>query len=326
MTKVLSITNQKGGVGKTTTTANLAFAFANEGKKVLVIDLDSQASLTNYLNIGLDENDEYCGIYELFVHQLRPDDVEIDTTLSNGMLFREVLDRCVHRPVYMDPDLQYIDGEKRVVRVPKEFGFDLIPSHLALADFALEIGQLDEDHRKQNIYRLYYLIKNIIAERPYYDYILIDCNPSLEMITLNAITAAVDGVLIPTNLDLMSTRGVGNLINTIVKVQKSLMISSNYQQYHMGVVGVILNLFSERRTIDRELKIDLNRFYPFRIFENGIPESTDAKKAVRSGVLYSQYNKKAKEAYKQLATEIEEQLDIMEKEGPKIQFFTPREE
>ena len=135
--------------------------------------------------------------------------------------------------------------------------------------------------------------------------------------------ASVNGVIIPTNMDLMSTRGVGNLITVIVQAQKKLK-KSGIQ--HMGVVGIVLNLYSDWRIIDKEIKIDINRFFPFKIFDNTIPESTDAKKAVRSGVLYSMWNKKAEKAYEKLASEIEKHIEQMEKDGPKILMIGQAEE
>ena len=135
---------------------------------------------------------------------------------------------------------------------------------------------------------------------------------------MNAITAAVDGVLIPTNLDLMSTRGVGNLINKIADVQETLARVTNGSVLHMGVIGVILNLFRASRVVDQKIATDLDRFYPFKIFEAAIPESTSAKSAVFAGRLYSQVYKKANTAYQELAKEIEIKLAEMEEEGPMV--------
>ena len=316
-TKVIAVTNQKGGVGKTTTTANLAYALAKKGYDVLAIDFDSQASLTNLLNVGIGQDEEYCGIYELMIHQLR--DIEEDEFPELvGLSFEEMCERCICRPSYNIREMQEVDGKRRVMDVPKEFGFDLLPSHLNLSDYELEIGNMPEFDRRGNGFRLFNVVQKIIKWHEY-DYILIDCNPSLGVMAMNAITAAVDGVLIPTNLDLMSTRGVGNLINKIADVQEALFRASRGQIRHMGVIGVILNLYAERRTVDKTIQNDLNRFYPFKIFESTIPESVNAKKAVFAGVLYSQTYKKAENAYLSLCDEIIEKMSEMENEGQKIQ-------
>jgi len=322
-TRVIAVTNQKGGVGKTTTTANIAYALSKKGRDVLLIDFDSQASLTNYLNVGIKEDDSYYGIYEMLLSEYReiePEEderlSEIDSSTDEG--FAELCELCVCRPTYFDREMVVEDGVKKVVDVPCEFGFDLIPSHLNLSDYELEISTLRGKSASANGYRLYNLINKIIRWHEY-DYILIDCNPSLGVMAMNAITAAKDGVLIPTNLDLMSTRGVTNLINKIVDVQEVLLKVTNGEVKHMGVIGVILNLYSERRTVDRTIQNDLSRFYPFKIFDTTIPESVNAKKALFAGVLYSQMYKKAEEAYADLAAEMEEKIDEMQKEGQKIQ-------
>ena len=317
MSKVIAIINQKGGVGKTTTTANLAYAFSQKGRDVLVIDFDSQASLTNYLNVGLSEEDSnYYGIYEMLIKDLRGDDLD-DEELA-GMDFEELMDRCIMRPSYLVKEARTVDGKKKAVDVEKEFGFDLLPSHLILSDYELEISNLPERKRGGNAFRLYNLVQKILAKHPY-DYVFIDCNPSLGVMAMMAMVAATDGLIIPTNLDLMSTRGVKNLISRVTETQLMLQESTGGRLQHMGVIGIVLNLYSEKRVVDKTIETDLNRFYPYKIFESHIPESTQAKRALFAGVLYSQMYKKAEEAYSDLASEIELQLRSMEETGPVIQ-------
>ena len=316
-TKVIAVTNQKGGVGKTTTTANVAYALAQKGFDVLCIDFDSQASLTNYLNVGLGESEQYYGIYEMMLSQLRPDDMPEAADLE-GLSFAQLCEKCICRPTYLVREMANIDGVKKVVDVPKEFGFDLLPSSLNLSDYELEISNLRDRERAGNAFRLYNLVQRI-SDCHEYDYILIDCNPSLGVMAINAITAASDGVLIPTNLDLMSTRGVRNLINKIADVQEALLKATDGSVKHMGVIGVILNLYAERRTVDKTIQNDLTRFYPFKIFDTCIPESVNAKKAVFAGVLYSQMYKKAEKAYSDLTDEIIEKMEQMKEEGQQIQ-------
>ena len=313
MSKIIAITNQKGGVGKTTTTANLGYAFSKMGRDVLLIDFDSQASLTNYLNVGTNADKDYRGIYEMMIKELRPNDIPEDEELRT-MGFAQLCKACITRPVFLTPK----PTSEGLKDVPEEFGFDLLPAHFNLADYELEISNLPEDMRRGNGFRLYNLVQKILAWHAY-DYVLIDCNPSLGVMAMNAITAAVDGVLIPTNLDLMSTRGVGNLINKIADVQEALARITQGRVLHMGVIGVILNLFRASRVVDQKIATDLNRFYPFKIFESSIPESTTAKSAVFAGRLYSQVYKKAGTAYLDLAKEIEEKIAEMETEGPMVQ-------
>lgn len=320
MTKTFAVINQKGGVGKTTTTANLAYAFSRKGKKVLAIDFDSQASLTNCLNIGLREDETYYGIYEMMLCNLRKIQPYEDEFLSS-CTFEELCDACICRPTYIGRTTKLINNLKRVVDEETEFGYDLLPSHIALADYELE---LTRSNRRDDGFRLYNVIQQIKAIRDY-DYILIDCPPSLGIMSMNAIAAATDGILIPTNLDLMSTRGVENLIEKIADVQNMLLASTSRKIIHMGIVGVILNLYSERRTIDKTVENNLEKFYPIVTFKSQIPESAKAKSAVYSGLLFSHVLPKAEAAYLSLADEIEERILEMEREGQKIVHLEPNE-
>ena len=308
-TKVIAVINQKGGVGKTTTVANLGYMLGKMGRDVLLIDFDSQASLTNYFNVGLTD-DDYYGIYEMMLKELRDISPEEDEYLSSAS-FEQMCDDFIQRPTYISASTKVIDGVRKVVEEPVEFGISLLPSCLMLSDYELELGRSTDF----NGFHLYNIIQEIIDWHEY-DYILIDCNPSLGVLTMNAIAAATDGILVPTNLDVMSTRGVVNLINRVVAVQEILKKTTSLE--HMGVIGIVLNLYADRRTVDQTIRQDMERFYPFKIFKSQIPESVNAKKAALTGVTYAQMYKKAEDAYKSLATEFEERLSEMEKEGPRI--------
>ena len=321
MTKTIAIINQKGGVGKTTTTANLAYAFSQKGKKVLVIDYDSQASLTNCLNVGLRENETYRGIYEMMEWNLRKILPEEDEFLAS-CTFEELCNECICTPKYIGRETQLNEKNlKRVVEVEKEFGYDLLPSHIALADYELEVTR---STRGDGGFKLYNVIQEIKKIRDY-DYILIDCPPSLGIMSMNAIAAATDGILIPTNLDLMSTRGVENLIEKIAEVQEMLSLVTKGKIVHMGIIGVVLNLYSERRTIDKTVENNLEKFYPIVTFKSQIPESAKAKTAVYSGLLFSHVLPKAEQAYLSLAEEIEERIKVMEEEGQQVLHLDPNE-
>ncbi len=325
-TKVITISNQKGGVGKTTTVANLAYALTQMGNDVLCIDFDSQASLTNYLNVGLEDDKSYFGVYEMMLLSLRkvtrseyPELAAYNALIETEEGFAKLCEVCIHRPTYLAREVQTIDGKRRVVDVEREFGFDLLPSHLFLADYSLELSRSASSRGGAGALRLYYVVQRIINWHEY-DYILIDTNPSLEIMTMNAICAATDGVLVPTNLDLLSTRGVGNLVNKIGEIQE-LLLHMPEPIIHMGVIGILLNLYSERRKVDTTIQSNLNTFYPFRILQQTIPESVDAKRAVLGGLIYSQVHKKAAAQYLAVAEELEATLALMKQEGQKIQYL-----
>lgn len=313
-TKVIAIVNQKGGVGKTTTTANLGYALSKLGKDVLLIDFDSQASLSSYLNVdpNYQNHPDYFCIYELLQKGLNDPDYITDEV--DGMEWEELFEKCIHRPTFKGRETQMVDGVRKGVDVDIEFGFDLIPSALELSDYDLYLSTHMGQHGG---FKLKMVIDKILAYHEY-DYVLIDCSPYLGVLTINAIVAATAGVVIPTNLDLMSTWGVKALIEQIVNVQELVLQASKGQEAHMGVVGIVLNLYRGDRTVDQTIQTDLERYYPFVIFKSTIPESVNAKKAVMGGLIYSQVYKKAENAYTSLAKEILAQIKVMEKEGPQI--------
>ena len=318
MTKIIAVINAKGGVSKTTTTANLAYVLAKRGKKVLCVDWDSQASLTNCLNVGLRENEEYNGVYEFMMHELRPIKPEEDEFLSKCS-FEELIQSCICRPTYTKRVSKVINGKKEIVDEEVEFGFDLMPSHIMLADYELTLTQNKSGADGFRLYKALHKLCEII----HYDYIFLDCSPGMGLMNMNAIAASF-AVLIPTNLDLMSTRGVENLIEKVAEIQE-LLLQMKPPIYHYGIIGVSLSLYRERRAVDTAIETNLKQFYPIVTFDSKIPESVDAKKAVYAGLLYSQVSNKAEKAYIALAKEIEKQIKKMEKEGPKILHLEPNE-
>ena len=315
-TKVISIINQKGGVGKTTTTANLAYALSKMGKKVLAVDFDQQASLTNYLNYGLD-GEYYYSIYELLIKIFRDISPAEDECLSKASL-PELIGQTIVRPTYLTRELVTDEeGKKKVVNAQKEFGFDLLPASIELADFELELSQSRQFNKKA--YYLDALIGEITDCRDY-DYVLIDCNPSLGVLTMNAIIAGLDGIIIPTNLDLMSTRGIMSLLGKVADTQKALYKATKGEVFHKGVIGIVMNLYSDKRVVDKTLSSDIDNFYPLYVFKSAIPDSAMAKRAVLEGVIYSMKFPKAEKAYDALASEILKRMHKMENDGQHVTY------
>ena len=285
--KVLCCGNQKGGVSKTTCTLNICYSLANTyGYKVLLIDMDSQGSSS--LNLGIDVASED-------VHTI--DDI-LDPYVK-GMTKKiswEALQQCIYTPTYQDR-MRDPDNKMRWLQIDVPFGFDVIPASLYLSVVEMTMGVVGGASR-QGINQFYLRdVMNVIAQNTDYDFVIIDTPPSLGALSINALAAAEDGVIIVSNLDVMSMRGITTFIESTETVQR-------YNPNHRGILGIMLSLYSDRRSVDRSIEQWVQEFLPIPTFDTRIPETADVKKANSSMLLVSQLNKKAKAAFDNVCMEI----------------------
>ena len=256
MCKIIAIANQKGGVGKTTTTSNLGIGLAKQGKRVLLIDADAQGSLT--ASLGFKE----------------PDKLEI--TLAN------VLANIINDEE-MDTDYGILKHEE---------GIDLMPGNIELS--GLEVSLVNVMSREV-VLRSYV---EMVKDR--YDYILIDCMPSLGMITINAFACA-DSILIPVQAAYLPVKGLEQLIKTIGKVKRQI-------NPKLEIEGILLTMVDSRTNYARDISAMLVENYgsKVRIFENSIPISVRAAEISAEGVSIFQHDPKGKvaSAYQSLTEEV----------------------
>ena len=249
MAKIIAVANQKGGVGKTTTSINLSSCIAYRGKKVLLIDLDPQGNATT--GLGVDKKNMDSSIYDVIINEKSIKDVSMKTV-------QDTLTLC--------------------------------PSCISLAGAEIELVSLIS---REN--RIKYALSEIQTE---YDYIFIDCPPSLGLLTLNALTAA-DTVLVPIQCEYFALEGLSQLMDTVRLVQKHLNRS-------LQVEGVVLTMFDARTNLSIEVAEEVRKHFTNKVYQTLIPRNVRLSEAPSYGLPIILYDKESKgsEAYLKLADEL----------------------
>ena len=290
-TRVITLGNQKGGCAKTSDCLNIAYCLANtKHYKTLLIDLDSQGSAS--LNVGINIADENVNtIDELLGAYVKR---EIDT------FDWEDVKNFIYTPTYMAR--KRVDGSAQWENANIPFGFDIIPSALPLSLVELQMAMAGAKTTSGKIYLYYvYDLVKCIKENADYDYIIIDTPPALGALTTCAMMAA-EAIIVPSNLDIMSFRGIQSFKESADYIQET---AKKQGIEHRGILGILLSLYSERRSVDKALEEYVHEFYPTPTFQTQIRESSDAKRANATGLLFSMINKKARADFDALIDEIE---------------------
>lgn len=249
MARVISIANQKGGVGKTTTAVNLGASLAASEQKTLIIDSDPQGNTTSALGFPKDP---------------------ARRTLYQALILKEPLER-----ILIDAQID---------------GLDLIPSDKNLVGAAVELVSMENRE-----YQLKTLIQGI---REKYEYILIDCPPSLDLLTLNAL-AASDSVLVPIQCEYLALEGVSELLDTLMRLRRTINPS-------LVIEGILLTMYDDRTILSKQVAADLRSFFGSQVFESVIPRNVRLAEAPSHGmpVIFYDIHSKGAEAYIQLAKEV----------------------
>ena len=249
MGKIIAVTNQKGGVGKTTTAVNLASALGTMNKKVLLVDIDPQGNATS--GLGITKQDNTQSTYELMTEEVTADAAAIATEFKN---------------------------------------VSIVPSDIRMAGVDLEISGLEN--------REAILKRGLAAARELYDFILIDCPPSLNLITINALNAA-DSVLVPIQCEYYALEGLAQLTNTVSRIKRTY-------NSHLEIEGVLFTMYDGRLNLTQEVAEQVKKYFPKQVFKTVIPRTVRLSEAPSYGQPINYFDKKSKgsEAYDKLAKEI----------------------
>ena len=248
MAKTVTVLNQKGGVGTTTTAVNLAACIGDAGKKVLLVDIDPQGNTTS--GFGIDKRKIKSSSYDLFTSNATAEEVIIHTEFKNT---------------------------------------DIIPAHMDLAGAELEI--IDFPDREK-------LLKNALAPIwDKYDFIFLDCPPSLGLITLNALTAS-DTFLVPIQCEYYALEGLSQLMSTVRQIKR------RYNPY-IELEGVLLTMFDGRLNLTQQVMNEVKKFFPKKVYKTTIPRNVRLSEAPSFGqpIIYFDRSSKGAAAYRDFTDE-----------------------
>lgn len=256
MGKIIAVVNQKGGVGKTTTSINLAASLADRGLRVLLVDIDAQSNASS--GVGLDVSSLEKGMYQVLVGQIPAREAIVQTQVQ---------------------------------------GLDMLPATVDIAGASVELVHMEE--------REFRLRKALEPLRDQYDVILIDCPPTLGLLTINGMVAA-DSVLIPVQAEYYALEGLGQLLQTVDLIREHL--------HPIEVLGAVVTMYDKRNTLSRSVLFDMHKHFPYSVCRTVIPRNVRLAEAPSFGKPITLYDPESAggRSYRKLAREVHELLQEQE--------------
>lgn len=250
MAKVIAITNQKGGVGKTTTSVNLASSLGHMGKKVLLVDLDPQGNATS--GVGIEKTTTEKTVYDVIMHDVKASEVLLETKFKNLLL---------------------------------------MPASIDLAGVDIQLSKMENDREQM-------LKQQLEQVKSYFDYIIIDCPPSLGVLNTNALTAA-DSVIIPVQCEYYALEGLTQLLGTIRAVQQRFNKT-------LKIEGVMLTMMDSRTRLGLEVSQEVRKYFKEKVYKTIIPRNVKLSEAPSVGLPILEYapTSSGSIAYLSLAKEV----------------------
>ena len=248
MGKVIAVANQKGGVGKTTTSVSLSAALAEKGKRVLLVDCDPQGNATS--GFGINKQELELSVYDIIIDEWNISDIIL----------------------------------------PTDYKIDIAPSQIGLAGAEIELSSLED--------REYRLQRGINTVREKYDFIIIDCPPSLGFLTLNSLAAA-DSVLIPLQCEFYALEGLSQLLKTIEMVRSRINVN-------LYTEGVVLTMYDSRTNLSQQVENEVRNYIGDKVYNTTIPRNVRLSEAPSYGCPIFAYDPTSKgaQAYMELAQEV----------------------
>lgn len=271
--RVITLANQKGGVGKTTTAINLATALAAVGKTVLIVDLDPQGNAST--GLGIDRQDRRISTYDVMMGEAKLGDAIRATAVPRLFIAPSTLD-------LLGVELGIADEVDRNSRL-KQAIQQIAPGHDRNEYYETWFEKSEKPNENQGLI---------------YDYVLVDCPPSLNLLTINALTAA-DSVLVPLQCEFFALEGLSQLLGTVEEVRRTL-------NPDLSIHGVVLTMFDKRNNLAKQVVNDVRAYMGDAVYETIIPRNVRVSEAPSHGkpVLLYDFHCAGSQAYVQLATEI----------------------